>query len=90
MDRPSCPKVFGEAIASFFAVFLAINLTIEPYEVYPLSSPPADAHSRGVDQSLLVQWLTSGRHVLSGSSTFSGEAQEVGTQSKPSTLVENR
>lgn len=68
MDRPSCPKVFGEAITSCFAVLLATSLTIEPCEVYPMSSPPADAHSRGVDQSLLVQWLTGDRHVLSGSS----------------------
>lgn len=45
MDRPSCPKLFGEAIASFFAVFLAIGLMVKPCEVYPLSSPPADAHS---------------------------------------------
>lgn len=67
MDRPSCPKVFGEAITSFFAFVLANSSNIERRDVCPLSSPPADVRFRFVDQSLVVQWLTGCRHVLQGS-----------------------
>lgn len=32
MDRPSCPKLFCEAIAGFSAVFLEKTFNIEPFE----------------------------------------------------------
>lgn len=43
MDRPSCPEVVDEDIASFSAGFLANTMTIESREVCLLSSPPVDA-----------------------------------------------